>query len=94
MTYTGILIAVAIGLLAGIAGPVLFKQRPRLPGVVALIAAVAGAMLGTVLADLSGLGGPGYGYRHLILQTLLAVTAVTLTIAAGRGRTPDRSDPR
>ncbi|MFG1604975.1 hypothetical protein [Actinoplanes sp. NPDC049265] len=92
MTATSLIAAVLVGAAIGLGGRLITPAGRGLPAWVAMAAGVGAAVLGTIVARLSGADGPRVGAAEIVLQVAFAGAAVT---AAGlsadrRSTTGDR----
>jgi len=88
MTITGIVTAIFIGLVVGALGRLVVPGRQNIPIWLTLVIGVAAALLGTVLARVSGVDTTGFSGLQLLIQVALAAIGVILAVGATgrRGR--------
>jgi uncharacterized membrane protein YeaQ/YmgE (transglycosylase-associated protein family) len=86
MTITGIITALAVGLIVGALGRLVVPGRQHLPVWLTLVIGVVAALLGTVLARLAGIDQAGFSLWTLLIQVGLAGLAVFAVAATGRRR--------
>jgi hypothetical protein len=88
MTAQSLFIAVAVGVVTGVAGRLLAGRSRSVPVWLPIAAGVAAAVLATVLAWMSDALRPGLSDLAILLQVLFAAAGVAIVVA-----TADRPEP-
>lgn len=92
MTALSLIIAVAVGVIAGVAGRILLRRDRTVPLWLPVAAGVAAAVLATVLARMADTERSGPTVTEFVLQLLFAGAGVaTVAMTADRERTGESS---
>lgn len=79
-----IISAIVVGTIIGVLGRLLVKGRQRISILVTILIGIVAAFLGTLLANLLGVGDTaGFDWIEFIIQVVLA--AIGVSLVAGRG---------
>ncbi|MGN9809074.1 GlsB/YeaQ/YmgE family stress response membrane protein [Micromonospora sp. BQ11] len=87
LTVWGIITALIVGLIIGALARLVVPGRQDMPIWLHMLIGVGAALLGTVIARVSGFADTkGFDWRELLLQIVLAAVAVALVAGVGRRR--------
>lgn len=87
MAVTGIITAIIFGLIIGALGRLVVPGKQHIPIWLTLVIGVVGALLGSVLARVTGLyNGSGWSWWLLLFQVIVAALGVFLVAGMGGSR--------
>ncbi|WP_328471417.1 hypothetical protein OHA21_07185 [Actinoplanes sp. NBC_00393] len=78
MTALSLIIAVTVGVVAGVTGRMLLRRGRTVPLWLPIAAGVAAAVLATVLSRMANTDRPGPTLTEILLQVLFAVAGVAV----------------